>query len=295
MTGKGSSDGQAFRKVSEALRERIADGTYSLDAHLPSQRRLAEEFDVSRDTVQRVVQELGNEGLIDTQQGRRARVIKNQRVHSPTARATRSRQQMTLGPFISEAFERDEVTLDVYTLTSESLDAHIKMQAERIMTGAIRPRRIVLRMLLPSDYLELPYPQVKGDPSDPLLRERLKRIAAQHETSLHRVLGSLKAENLVSSVELEIRRTPLTPTFKVYVINRAEVLHGLYDVIERPVVLDNGDVIEALDVLGYGAALTHHLKDSDPTSPGSVFVDNMQKWFDSVWVRLSSSGASGAQ
>ncbi|MDC2960621.1 hypothetical protein PO587_39980 [Streptomyces gilvifuscus] len=72
--------------------------------------------------------------------------------------------------------------------------------------------------------------------------------------------------------------------------NGTEVLHGLYDFVERPVVIENGDVIEALDVLGYGAALTHHLKDSDPTSPGSVFVHDMQKWFDSVWDLLATQG-----
>ncbi|ALV34922.1 hypothetical protein [Streptomyces sp. CdTB01] len=75
----------------------------------------------------------------------------------------------------------------------------------------------------------------------------------------------------MSFAELEIRRTPLTP-----------MLHGLYDFIERTIVTENGDVIEALDVLGYGAALTHHLQDSDPTSPGSVFVHDIQKWFDPV-------------
>lgn len=290
MTAKRSGDGQAFPKVSDKLRERIADGTYPLGAQLPSQVQLAREFHVSRYTIHRVVQELGSEGLIDNRQGTQARVKRNQRIHSPTPRATRSRQQMTLGPFISEAFERPEVTLDVYTLTSESLETHIKMQAERIVAGAIAPERIALRMLLPADYLTLPYPQVKGDPDNPLLRERLKRIAAQHEASLRRVLGSLKAEKRVSSVELEIRRTPLTPMFKFYLINGTEVLHGLYDFIERPIVMENGDVVEALDVLGYGAALTHYLKDSDPTSPGSVFVHDMQKWFDSVWGLLATKG-----
>jgi DNA-binding transcriptional regulator YhcF (GntR family) len=287
VTAKRSGDGQAFRKVSDKLRERIADGTYSLGAQLPSQHELAEEFDVSRDTIHRVVQELGHEGLIDNRQGTKARVKTNQRVHSPSARASRSRQQMTLGPFISEAFERTEVVLDVYTLTSESLETHIKLQVERIVAGVIAPERIRLRMLLPSDYLTLPYPQVMGDPADPLLRERLKGIAEQHEGSLRRMVRSLQAEKLVSSVELEIRRTPLIPTFKVYLINGTEALHGLYDIIKRPVVLDNGDTVEALDVLGYGAALTHHLKDSEPTSPGSVFVHDMQKWFDSVWNLLS--------
>jgi hypothetical protein len=98
---------------------------------------------------------------------------------------------------------------------------------------------------------------------------------------------ALEAENLVSSVELEIRHTPLTPTFKLYVINGTEVLHGVYTVIERTVILDDGNEITALDVLGYGATLTHHVMDADPTSPGSVFVEGMTAWFESVWTLLT--------
>lgn len=234
-----------------------------------------------------MVQELGNEGWIENRQGTNARVIKSQRIQSTKARATRSRQPMTLGPLISEAFERPEVTLDVYTLTSESLDAHIRLQAERIRARAIAPQRIALRMLLPSESLNLPYPRIKDDKDDPRLRDRLHRITQRHVDSLRDVLRDLQAEKLVSSVDLDIRHTPLTPTFKLYVFNGAEVLHGLYEVIERPVVLDSGDEVTALDVLGLGATLTHHAKDADPSSQGSVFVDSMRDWFESVWERLS--------
>ncbi|MEV7322486.1 GntR family transcriptional regulator [Streptomyces sp. NPDC093970] len=96
----------------------MSDGTYQLGAVLPAQGRLAQEFGVSRDTVQRVVRELG-------------------------------RQVMLLGALVSEAFEQAEVTLDVFTLTSESLDTHIRLQTERIRAGAISPESIVVRMLLP--------------------------------------------------------------------------------------------------------------------------------------------------
>ncbi|MEV2216416.1 hypothetical protein AB0H86_34195 [Streptomyces sp. NPDC050997] len=43
----------------------------------------------------------------------------------------------------------------------------------------------------------------------------------------------------------------------------------------------------ALDVLGLGATLTHYVKDAEPNSPGTVFVDSMEKWFKSVWELLS--------
>lgn len=265
----------------------MTDGTYPPGTSLPSQRSLAEEFRVSRDTVQRVVQELGNEGWIENRQGARALVIKNQRIQSGTARATRTRRPMTLDPLISEAFEQREVTLDVYTLTSESLDVHIRRQDERIRAGVIAPERIALRMLLPSESLELPYPRAVKDEDAPRLRDRFRTITKRSTESLNQVLRGLEAEKLVPSVELEIRHAPLTPTFKLYVINGVEVLHGLYQVVERALVLDDGDQVRALDVLGLGATLTHHVQDGDPDSAGTIFVDTMQKWFDSVWDLLA--------
>jgi DNA-binding transcriptional regulator YhcF (GntR family) len=283
----GDGGGRAFRRVSEELRSRMADGTYPRRSFLPSQRDLAEEFGVSRDTVQRVLRELSNEGWIESRQGSGSRVLKNQRIQSSSAKATRSHRGVTLAPLISEAFEQPQVTLDVYTLTSESLDAHIRLQAERIRGGFIRPRRIALRMLLPSTSLPLPYPSAMDDKDADLLRDRLHAITRRHTESLRGVLAELRTEGLVSDVDVQIRHAPLTPAFKLYVINESEVLFGPYEVIQRPVLLESGEEIRALDVLGLGSTLTHHVRDADPDSPGSVFATSMQAWFESVWTLLS--------
>lgn len=292
QSGSGDGGGREFHRVADALRARMADGTYPLGSFLPPQRDLAGEFGVSRDTVQRVLRELASEGWIESRQGSGSRVVvdtvvKTQRIRSYTPKATRQRQQSTLGPLLSEAFEQPEVTLDVYTLTSESLDAHIRLQAERIRRGDIAPRHIGLRMLLPSPDLDLPYPRVKDDKDDQRLRDRLHDITTRHTKSLLEVLKGTAVEELVPSVDVQIRRAPLTPTFKLYVFNGTEALLGPYEVIERPIELESGEVIIAYDVLGLGATLTHHVKDVDPDSPGSVFIDTWQSWFDSVWHRLA--------
>ena len=279
--------GKAFQQVAEVLRTRMVDGTYQLGAELPAQGRLAREFGVSRDTVQRVVRELGNEGWIESRQGSPARVVKVQRVQSTTAKASRSRQVMMLGPLISEAFEQSEVSLDVFTFTSESLDTHIRLQAERIRAGAIAPGSITVRLLLPDPGLDLPYPVIRQDKEDPRLRERLRAITDRHTESLRTALRDLRAERFVPSVDVQIRHVRLVPTFKLYVINRTEVLHALYEVIERPIILDTGEEIDALDVLGLGAMLTHHVEDTDPNAPGSVFVLKTRSWFESVWNLLA--------
>lgn len=286
QTGE-SGGGREFQRVADELRGRMTDGTYPLRSFLPSQRDLAEELGVSRDTVQRALRELADEGWVESRQGSGSRVVKTQRIQSSAPKATRSRHGMTLGPLISEAFEQPEVTLDVYTLTSESLDAHIRLQVERIRGGAITPQHIALRMLLPDVTLPLPYPRVKDDKDDPRLRERLRNITKLHTESLEGLLRDLQTEGLVPFVDVQIRHAPLTPAFKLYLFNGVEALHGLYEVIERQIVLDSGEEVTALDVLGFGATLTHHVKDGHANSPGTVFVESMQKWFDSVWNLLS--------
>lgn len=277
-------DGREFQRVTDALRIQLTDGTFPVGSVLPAERDLAEEFEVSRHTVQRSLRCLAREGWIETGQGGRTRVIRNQRLQPASPGATWRHHGKTLGPLISEAFEQEDVALDVFTLTSESLGTHIRLQAERIRRGSIAPERISVRLLLPDDTQDLPYVGVKDDPSDRRLQERLHAIRRRHVNSLSCTLIDLQVERLVDMVEVSIRRTPLVPLFKLYVFNGVEVLHGVYELVERRLVLeDTGEEVDALDVLGLGATLTHHIGDTDPGSPGSVFVATMRSWFDSAW------------
>ncbi|MCG8966819.1 MULTISPECIES: GntR family transcriptional regulator [Streptomyces] len=278
--------GREFERVAGVLRARMADGTYPLRSLLPPERELAEQFGVSRSTVQRVMTELRSEGWIETRQGSGSRVVRTQWIHSPTS-SKRPDRRVTLGPLISQAFEQPEVTLDVYTLTSESLDAHIRLQTERIRAEEIAPQRIALRMLLPSEDLELPYWRTGDRGDDQMLRERLLGISRRHAASLRTVLSDLRTMKLVPSVDFEIRRVIVAPTYKLYLVNRTAALFGPYEVFERSIELDDGRVVEATDVFGLGARLTHHVKEDDPYATDTVFVETMQGWFDSVWKHLT--------
>lgn len=114
------------------LRSRISDGEYRPGYNLPPQRALAEEFEVSRDTIQRVLNELKTEGWIESRQGSGSRV-----------RAT--------------------LPIHVATQPKVSPGRTARAQAEAIRDGQIRaPERIALRLLLPSDTTELPYPRARA-------------------------------------------------------------------------------------------------------------------------------------
>jgi len=299
--GRVEGGGREFNSLLEELRARIADGTYPVGGSLPSQRLLAEEAGLSRDTVQRVLNELKSEGWIETRQGSGSRVVRSP-IHLGKQPQETPRLRAALGPFIARAFVQPTVQLDVFTLTSESLDAHIRLQAERIRTGEIgTPQRIELRMLLPSESLELPYPRAKTpvgelaesgqlDRLQEQIQERHRGITRRHVTSLRSALRDLETEGLVPSVAVEIRTVPLVPSFKLYLRRGVEALFGPYEVVERSILLDDETEIEALDVLGFGSTLTRHVNDEgDPNSTGTVFMESMQTWFDACWDRLAAT------
>ena len=276
-------DGREFERVAIELRARMNDAFYPKGSFLPPQRELADEFGVSRDTVQKVLRELRSEGWIETRQGSGARVVKGQQVHSPMSSGT-----VTLRPLIDHAFGQPEVTLDVSTLTSESLDVHIRMQAERIRAGEIAPERIALRVMLPSESVELPYLRTGQPAQDERLKARFVDIVRRHTESLRTVLSDLRTTGLVPSVDLQIRRIWMAPQSKLYLLNGTEAVVGPYLVYRRSIMMEDGEEIEGvLDVEGLGAGLTHHVKDAELHSQGTVFVTDMQEWFDSVWENLT--------
>ena len=301
-SGRGEGGGREYNTLLEELRVRIADGTYAVGQSLPTQREFAEEFGVSRDTVQRVLRELKGEGWIESRQGSGSRVVKSP-IHSGKVQQEAPRLRAALGPFVTRAFAQRTVRLDVFTLTSESLDAHVRLQALNIRTGEIdTPEHIELRMLLPSESLELPYPRAlkpvgeleeaygpeQLDRLQEQIQERLRGITRRHTTSLRAALQNLKTEGVVPSVKVEVRSIPLVPAFKLYLRPGAEALFGPYEVVERSILLDDGTEVDALDVLGLGSTLIRHVNDEgDPNSTGSVFIESMQAWFDACWERLA--------
>jgi DNA-binding transcriptional regulator YhcF (GntR family) len=292
-SGGDGGGGREFERVADELRARMADGEYPLNSTLPTQRELAKKFGVSRDTVQRVLRELKDEGWIESRQGSGSRVVRTQRVHSPKS-SERPDRTVTLGPLISRAFEQGEVTLDVFTLSSESLDTHIRVQAERIQNELINPQRIALRMLLPDESLEFPYWRTEGGVHDQLLKDRFLAIMRRHTASLSDKLGDLKRLRLVPEVDFEVRRVPLVPTSKLYLVNEVAALLGPYKVFKRLIAL-GGEEIEATDVFGRDAGLTHHVKDDDPHSQETVFVEQWQDWFNSAWDFLAFPDKSVAK
>ncbi|WP_406343824.1 GntR family transcriptional regulator [Streptomyces sp. NBC_00648] len=279
----GRGTGRAFQRVADTLRSRLADGrTYPIDRLLPSERELAAEFDVSRDTVQRVLRELGSEGWIKPEQGRGHRVVKTQSIHSPD-RPRGHAKQVNLDLVLDEAFAAEEVALDVYSLTSESLVGRLQKQADRIRRGEISPRGITVRMLLPAKNALMDLPRLYDDSDNSPLLERLHGIIDVMAGMVRKTLEDLQTEGWVPSVTVAVRYTRARPQFKLYLVNRTEALHALYRSERRAITLHGGGEVDAVDVLGMQATLIHYEKGEDPESHGSLFVRESQRWFKEEW------------
>jgi DNA-binding GntR family transcriptional regulator len=60
----------AYRGITDSLRTRIVDGEFAPGSTLPSEAKLCTEYQVSRNTVRRSLDQLATEGLIVAQPGR---------------------------------------------------------------------------------------------------------------------------------------------------------------------------------------------------------------------------------
>nr|WSZ17571.1 GntR family transcriptional regulator [Streptomyces canus] len=267
--------------ILSVLLNRIVEGTYPPGAMLPTQRLLAEEFGVSRDTVQRALRELSAEGYVASRQGSGTRVLR-----TPSTRETPpGERHVGLGAHLSAAFESPTVTIDVFTLTSESLDAQIRVQIERTRARQIQPESISVRLLLPRTDGDFNLPRAVHGPEDHRLLDRLRDIANRHTDSIRHALRELQVTRLVPELQFEHRVSPVAPMQKLYLLNGTELVTGYYQVVRRHVLLDDDEEIEAYDALGLGARLHHH----SAGDPGQLaIVGRAKQWFDHAWANAAA-------
>ncbi|WAU78368.1 winged helix-turn-helix domain-containing protein (plasmid) [Streptomyces sp. Qhu-G9] len=279
----GPSGGRgASQYVLTELRARLLAKAYPFNSNLPTQRDLAEDLGVSRATVQKALGQLVEEGWIESRQGSGSRVIRKAPAASATGGISRMRTA-ELGWFVEQALQQNEVQLDVYCLTSESLDIHLRLQAERILTGATQgPGKIKLRIMLPTEDLLLPFPRNDGDPGDARVVQRLRKISARCLSSVEDTLQNLRANGSVRDIGFRVKYVPVAPMFKSYLLNGRELFLSMYTVEKRRIPLGDEEV-DALDVLSVGAAGTYFSKNDEADDAESAWVEKQQTWFNSHW------------
>ncbi|MEU0087963.1 winged helix-turn-helix domain-containing protein [Streptomyces sp. NPDC006274] len=289
-----AGDSRKYEYVAEELRTRIRDGVYQAGKLLPTQRQLVDDFDVSRATVTAALRLLRDEGLIESRQGSGARVLPAQErsehtvPHRPSGAALPALE--TLRPHLQAAFEADHITMDVFSLTSETMNRHLGAQVTRIHDGVIRPQSISLRLMVPDPQIRLAFPASLADPEDERPRQRHRDTLIQCSRSLRYELRTLKRQRLVPEVSVRIRTVPLTPTGKMYLLNKDLLLEGYYTLegTDPDPVEGEEDEGTTLNSLGLGATLFPYSKPDQ-----ALKVETAQTFFDSYWDLLAQDADFG--
>lgn len=260
-----------YQQVANALRAAILTRTITPGEKLPSGADLAKRYGVARMTVQQAIRILRDEGLVVSRQG--SGVFVRERTERPVG----------LRPHLEQAFEQDEVTLDFAGFSGETLHGAITEPLDKIRIGRLRPESIRVRLLVPDPETPWTLPARVDDLADsPAFRKRAAGIMQRHTLAVVDAVNELGKRGLVNDARAELRVYPAVPLFKMYLLNQLEVFFGYYPVQEHTVELE-GENTPIWDLMGKDATLMHYAAEPGDESLSSIFVEQSQMWFDSVW------------
>jgi DNA-binding transcriptional regulator YhcF (GntR family) len=196
----------AYEVVADALQQEIASGLHPVGSTLPTQRLLADRFDVSRSTVQRALRLLFARGLVDSRaNGATTVVARVPPTPAAPADATRAEPQgegrpTGLDRALSDAFTAREVSVDAVVGSLAVLLAALTPQLGRVTDGGSHPASLRVRVL------------AMGGETDLLGIETLR-------SSLEEV-----AERGGCEVSFQVRTPASEPPTELYLINDRTVL-----------------------------------------------------------------------
>jgi hypothetical protein len=98
-------------------------------------------------------------------------------------------------------------------------------------------------------------------------------------------ISSLASLKLIENATFSVRCHGAAPLFKAYILNGDEVFFGLYPVERHLVTIGRQDV-DMWDLTGKEVDLLYQSK-GEPDSVGRQYVDQFQRWFDSMWDSVS--------
>ncbi|MFF4183985.1 GntR family transcriptional regulator [Streptomyces sp. NPDC001691] len=266
-----------YRTVADALRQDIQNGVPAPGDALPKQEQLMRRFRCGRGTVQKALQLLRAEQLLeDGVSGRGARVARQAAIGRP------------LVYYVSRAFEARHVSLDVWSLHTEELSRAVQQQAELIRLGdRAAPESVRVRVLVPDLDTDHPYPRALDDPLDPRPLRRLRRVIRMYAEALHHSLTQLAEEGTVGTVSVEIRSLPTVPGEKRYLINGTQMLTGYY-FLRRTRILVDAESIEVVE-LHSDTLFPATLEGNGARSLERAEFEQVQAWFDSRWEMVATT------
>ncbi|WP_306321471.1 MULTISPECIES: GntR family transcriptional regulator [unclassified Streptomyces] len=286
-TASAGASKATYQEIADVLGDRIRTGELKAGARLPTQAALAEEFGVERGTVREALRQLQSKGLLTNVSRGSPPQVAPRAAAETDVRTVRS----ILGPYLVEAFQQPQVRIDVACLTAETLMMALGEPLRKVHESERRPELVRLRILLPEIDQNLDYPSpVAGWGSDEKLDEAVRRrthvLRSAQSTVLRQSIHELR--RIGTDARIEFRYTMGTPSRKVYLLNRRQMLMGHYIAgpFEREVEgYEGANPVELYDVEGFDTPM--FVFDGAKGAIESAFVEAEQLMFDGAWDRLT--------
>ncbi|WP_326566925.1 GntR family transcriptional regulator [Amycolatopsis rhabdoformis] len=260
-----------FQQVAAILKASILTGAYQPGDRLPSYTELAASYGVAVMTAQKAVGVLRDEGLVVSRQGKGSFVRQ------------RTERSVGLRPHVEAMFDSGAVAIDFAGFSGETLQGVISEPLDKVRSGRLQPESLRIRILLPDLSKPVGLPALAPDGIDsPDVRKRAERIVQRSTQGIVETVEELAALGLVESASAQVRTYHSAPLFKLFLLNEAEAFFGFYPVLQHSVAI-SGQPVEIFDPMGKDAVLFHYAKSEDVDSVDSQYVEQAQKWFNSVW------------
>ncbi|MGQ0573897.1 MAG: GntR family transcriptional regulator [Pseudonocardia sp.] len=269
-----------FQQVTSVIKAAIVTREYEPGDKLPSIAELGRHFDVAPMTVQKAIGILRDEGLVVSRQG------KGLFVRQRTERA------VGLRPHVEQVFESGDVRIDFAGFSGETLYGVIQEPLDKIRAGQLGATSVHLRVLVPDLTQPIGLPSLAPDGNDSAdVRGRMSRIVERSTQAIVDTVSELAALGMIESGSAEVRSVHMAPLFKMYLLNGSEAFFGFYPVVRHNVAIA-GAPVEIFDPMGKDATLFHFARSEDEQSIDSQYVEQAQRWFDSVWDSVAHEYAS---
>lgn len=260
-----------FQQVAAVLKASILTGTYQPGDRLPSYTELASQYGVAAMTAQKAVGVLRDEGLVVSRQGKGSFVRQ------------RTERSVGLRPHVEAIFDSGAVAIDFAGFSGETLQGVISEPLDKVRSGRLQANSLQIRILLPDLSKPVGLPALAPDGVDsPDVRQRAERIVQRSTQGIVETVEELAALGLVETATAKVRTYHSPPLFKLFLLNQTEAFFGFYPVLQHSVAIA-GQPVEIFDPMGKDAVLFHYAKSEDPDSVDTQYVEQAQRWFDSVW------------
>ncbi|MGW3283977.1 GntR family transcriptional regulator [Streptomyces sp. NPDC001002] len=187
---------------------------------------------------------------------------------------------------LSIGFSAPHVEVDALCLTGQSLALAAGRPLQDIHAGRIHPARVSVRVLLPSQDIDLAFPvSAEGDDTggDLVYQHWLMQRNA-HAQSLRTALLSLRSSHGIA-VDVTFRAVPFTPMMELYLINGSEALFSYCMASRRENVIDDQS-LQVFDLMTELSLQRRFASDGDG-SADTIFVEQSHLWFNSIWETVS--------